>query len=102
TGTTLDESLDWWRDSDRRRVVRARLAQAGVDPDGVIMDATSARKAGLSSTVVFPTGNVAPEGSVIKATAIDASVVDPDGVYRLRGRVRFFTDERDAIEAVKG
>lgn len=102
TGTTLDESLDWWRDSDRRRVVRERLAQAGVDPDTVIMDATSARKAGLSSTVVFPTGNVAPEGSVIKATAIDASVVDPDGVYRLRGRVRFFTDERDAIEAVKG
>lgn len=102
TGTTLDESLDWWRDSERRQAVRSRLEQAGVHPDQVIMDATSARKAGLTSTVVFPTGNVAPEGSVLKATAIDASVVDADGVYRLRGRVRFFTDERDAIEAVKG
>jgi dihydroxyacid dehydratase/phosphogluconate dehydratase len=52
--------------------------------------------------VVFPIGNLAPQGSVVKATAIDASVVDADGVYRHRGPARVFTDERDAIQAVKG
>src|SRR5262249_32921881 len=40
--------------------------------------------------------------SVIKATAIDPSVVDADGVYRHRGPARVFTDEREAIRAVKG
>jgi dihydroxyacid dehydratase/phosphogluconate dehydratase len=35
--------------------------------------------------VAFPVGNIAPEGSVIKATAIDPSVVDDDGVYRHTG-----------------
>lgn len=102
TGEKLDASLDWWRESPRRRVVRERLRAAGVDPDWVILAPDAARSAGLSSTVVFPTGNLAPEGSVIKATAIDASVVDDDGVYRHRGLARVFTDERDAIEAVKG
>jgi dihydroxyacid dehydratase/phosphogluconate dehydratase len=51
---------------------------------------------------VFPLGNLAPQGSVIKATAIDSSLVDADGVYRHRGPARVFTDERDAIDAVKG
>ncbi len=102
TGEKLDTVLDWWRESPRREVVRNRLRAAGVEPEQVIMNADEARAAGLSSTVVFPTGNLAPEGSVIKATAIDASVVDDDGVYRHRGPARVFTDERDAIEAVKG
>ena len=56
----------------------------------------------MSSTVVFPVGNLAPEGSVIKATAIDRSVVGADGVFRHRGPARVFVDERDAIHAVKG
>jgi dihydroxyacid dehydratase/phosphogluconate dehydratase len=60
------------------------------------------RAAGLTSTVVFPVGNLAPEGSVIKATAIDASLVGVDQVYRHVGPARVFTDERTAIEAVKG
>jgi len=51
---------------------------------------------------VFALGNLAPEGSVIKATAIDPSVIDDDGVYRRRGPARVFTDEHDAIQAVKG
>ncbi len=103
TGETLDAVLDWWAGSERRRAVRARLAEGGrVDPDAVIMDADAARRAGLSSTVVFPTGNLAPEGAVIKATALDPTVVDEDGVYRHRGPARVFVDERDAIRAVKG
>src|SRR6186713_3649781 len=103
TGDTLDTTLDWWRDSDRRRDSRARLASgASIMPDDVIKDPDSARRAGFTSTVVFPVGNLAPEGSVLKSTAIDASVVDDDQVYRHTGPARVFADERDAISAVKG
>jgi putative YjhG/YagF family dehydratase len=103
TGDTLAATLDWWEASDRRRVARARLAAAGaVSPDDVIMGPDAARRAGLTSTVVFPVGNLAPEGSVIKSTAIDASLIGEDQVYRHVGPARVFTDERVAIEAVKG
>lgn len=103
TGDTLDTTLDWWEGSDRRREARGRLASAAaVSPDDVIMSPDAARKAGLTSTVVFPVGNIAPEGSVIKATAMDASVVGEGNVYRHVGPARVFADERDAIRAVKG
>ncbi|HXY70024.1 MAG TPA: YjhG/YagF family D-xylonate dehydratase [Gemmatimonadales bacterium] len=103
TGATVDDTLDWWEASERRRAARARLeAAAGVSPDAVIMGPDAARRAGLTSTVVFPVGNLAPEGSVIKATAIDPSVVGADGVYRHRGPARVFADEREAIRAIKG
>ena len=103
TGDKLDTALDWWRDSDRRRFARERLQSSdGIDPDDVIMSADQARQRGLTSTVVFPVGNIAPQGSVIKATAIDPSVVDDDGVYRHRGPARIFTSERAAVRAVKG
>ena len=52
----------------------------GVDPADVIMDPDGARRRGLTSTVTFPKGNLAPGGSVIKSTAIDASMVDENGV----------------------
>src|SRR6185437_14704948 len=45
--------------------------------------------------------NLAPEGSVIKSTAIDPSVVDADGVYRKVGPARVFTSEKAAIAAIK-
>ncbi|HXY19244.1 MAG TPA: YjhG/YagF family D-xylonate dehydratase [Gemmatimonadales bacterium] len=102
TGGTLDATLDWWEASERRRAARSRLAAAGVAPDDVIMGPDAARRAGLASTVVFPVGNLAPEGSVIKATAIDPSVVGKDGVFRHRGPARVFADEREAIRAIKG
>src|SRR5205085_1003456 len=70
--------------------------------DDVIMGPDAARAAGLASTVVFPVGNLAPEGAVIKATALDPSIVGDDQVYRHRGPARVFIDERDAIRAVKG
>jgi putative YjhG/YagF family dehydratase len=102
SGDTLGRVLDWWEASDRRRALREELrAHDGVDPDQVIMSPEGARRAGLTSTVTFPRGNLAPEGSVIKSTAIDPSVVDPDGVYRKRGPARVFTRERDAIAAIK-
>jgi xylonate dehydratase len=103
TGDTLDTTLDWWEPSERRQASRARLASAAaIDPEQVIMSPDAARRAGFTSTVVFPLGNLAPEGSVIKATALDPSVIDDDGIYRHRGPARVFTDEHDAIQAVKG
>ena len=102
TGERLGRVLDWWEGSERRQVLRERLRAAdGVDPDDVIMDPERARQRGLTSTVTFPRGNLAPEGSVIKSTAIDPSVVDADGVYRKTGPARVFTSERAAIAAIK-
>jgi putative YjhG/YagF family dehydratase len=103
TGDTVDATLDWWESSERRQAARARLASASaIEPDHVIMAPDAARRAGLTSTVVFALGNLAPDGAVIKATAIDPSVIDADGVYRHRGPARVFTDEHHAIQAVKG
>ena len=103
TGDKLDAVLDWWQDSERRQLARQRLRDSdGIDPDDVIMSPDRARQRGLTSTVVFPVGNIAPQGSVIKATAIDPSVVGVDGMYRHRGSARVFTSERAAIRALKG
>jgi putative YjhG/YagF family dehydratase len=102
SGETLGRVLDWWEGSERRRALRERLrAQDGVDPDDVIMDEGQATARGLTSTVTFPRGNLAPEGAVIKSTAIDPAVVDADGVYRKTGPARVFTTERAAIAAIK-
>ena len=102
TGRTLRENLDWWETSERRSRFRKRLQeQDGVDPEDVIMDPQRARSRGLTSTVCFPTGNIAPEGSVIKSTAIDPSIVDPDGIFRTTGPIRIFTSEVDANAALK-
>jgi putative YjhG/YagF family dehydratase len=102
TGRPLGRILEWWERSERRARLRALLKERdGVDPDDVIMEPATARRRGLTSTVVFPTGNLAPEGAVIKATAIDPGVVDPDGVYRKRGPARVFVSERAAVAAIK-
>ena len=66
------------------------------------MSPAAARDRGMTSTVCFPLGNLCPQGSVIKATSIDPSVIDEDGVYRKTGPARVFTSERAAIEAIKG
>lgn len=102
TGEPLGRNLDWWEKSERRQRVRGLLMERdGIDPDDVIMSPEAAKARGLTSTVTFPRGNLAPEGSVIKSTAIDPSVVDDDGVYRMTGRARVFVRERDAIRALK-
>lgn len=103
SGRSLGQVLDWWQTSDRRSRLRETLQQIdGVDPDDVIMNPERARARGLTSTVTFPIGNLAPLGSVVKSTAIDPSVVDADGVYRKVGPARVFTRERDAVAAIKG
>jgi putative YjhG/YagF family dehydratase len=103
TGQPLGCSLDWWAQSERRLRLRQVLGNRDrVHPDDVIMSPERARARGLTSTVTFPRGNLAPEGSVIKSTAIDPSVVDADGVYRKVGPARVFTTEKAAIAAIKG
>jgi putative YjhG/YagF family dehydratase len=102
SGDTLDSMLDWWEQSERRVRFRSRLQELdGIDADDVILSPDNARSRGLTSTVCFPHGNLAPEGSVVKSTSIDPSVVGPDGVYRIRGPARIFVTEHDAITAIK-
>jgi len=102
SGDTWDAQLDWWEQSERRQHLRSRLKQnEGVDPDDIIMDPQRARSRGLTSTVCFPHGNLAPDGAVIKSTSIDPSVVDADGVYRMSGPAKVFTSEPAAIAAIK-
>jgi len=102
SGLTLGEQLDAWESSERRARLRASLrANDGVDPDDVIMAPEAAATRGLTSTFCAPVGNLAPEGSVIKATAIDPSVIGADGVYRFTGPARVFVTEPDAIAAIK-
>jgi putative YjhG/YagF family dehydratase len=103
SGETLGAVLDWWAKSERRSRLRALLKERdGVDPDTVIMSPEQAKARGLTSTVTFPRGNLAPDGAVIKSTAIDPSVVDADGVYRKIGPAKVFTTEKAVIAAIKG
>jgi len=102
SGETLGACLDWWEQSPRRATLRQALQeQDNIDPDDVIMSPDRARSRGLSSTVCFPIGNLAPEGSVIKCTAIDPSLVGEDDVYLHTGPARVFVSETAAIRAIK-
>ncbi len=102
SGRKLEDVLDWWEQSERRRRFQQLLLdQDAVDAEDVIMSPARAKERGLTSTVTFPRGNICPEGAVIKSTAIDASVVDADGIYRKEGPARVFHSERDAIAAIK-
>ncbi len=102
TGETLEENLRWWEQSERRRLMKTRLRELdGVDAEDVILSPDRARANGLTATVCFPVGNLAPEGSVIKSTAIDPSLIDADNVYRHTGPARVFVTEEAAIDAIK-
>jgi len=60
-------------------------------------------ESGLGRYAGIPfSGNIAPQGSVIKATSIDPSIIDEDDVYRHTSRARVFVSETDAIKAIKG
>jgi xylonate dehydratase len=102
SGESLDASLDWWQDSPRRHELRQALQQQdGIDPQDVIMSPDRARSSGLTSTICFPAGNLAPEGSVIKSTAIDPSLIDENNTYRHVGPAKVFISETSAIAAIK-
>lgn len=102
SGETLDENLNWWESSARRAALKKRLHDLdGIDPGEVISSPADAKKRGLTSTICFPVGNLAPEGSVIKSTAIAPSLVGADNVYRHVGPARVFITEAAAIDAIK-
>ena len=102
TGETLDENLNWWQQSDRRRTLQQRLNELdGMDASDVIMSRDIAKQRGLAATVCFPVGNLAPEGCVIKSTSIDPSLIDADNIYRHTGPARVFITEAAAIDAIK-
>ena len=102
TGQPLGEVLAWWEASSRRAEVRARLETAeGIDPGDVIFSPARAQARGLARTALFPRGNLAPQGAVIKSTALDPSVLDQHGNYHFVGRARVFTREHEAVRALK-
>jgi putative YjhG/YagF family dehydratase len=102
SGETLDASLNWWQQSERRHTLRHQLQQLdAIDPNDVIMSPDQARSRGLTATICFPSGNLAPEGSVIKSTAIDPTLIDEHNIYRHRGPARVFITETAAIHAIK-
>ena len=102
SGLPLGANLDAWELSERRKKFRELLFQRdGISPDEVIFSPARSAELGLTGTLVFPRGNLAPEGAVVKATAIDASVLDADGVYRKIGPARVFVREKEAMAAIK-
>ena len=103
SGKTVGENLDAWEKSERRKRFRELLLKLdGVSPDEVIFPPEQARARGLTGTLAFPRGNLAPEGSVVKATAIDSSLFDANGIYQHEGPARVFVSEKDAMAAIKG
>ena len=102
SGRTWGEMLGEWEVSQRRKRFKEILKeQEGVDSDEVIMPPVLAQKHKLTSTVTYMRGNLAPEGAVIKSTAIDPDVFDSDGIFRMEGVAKVFTSEASAIEAVR-
>jgi putative YjhG/YagF family dehydratase len=102
TGRTLGENLAWWEKSERRQRLREKLhALDGINPDDVIMAPAQARARGLASTITFLRGNLAPEGALVKSTAIAPDLIGADGIYRHEGPARVFTSEAHAIAALK-
>ncbi|WP_153720691.1 YjhG/YagF family D-xylonate dehydratase [Sporosarcina cascadiensis] len=102
TGKTLGENLVWWEKSERRVKMKQRLIEAdGIQPEEVIMNPQQAKARGMSSTITFPVGNIAPEGSIIKSTSIDPEVIDENGIYYHKNIAKVFSSERKAIAAIK-
>ncbi len=102
SGRSLGDNLAWWEKSERRVRLREKLRQLdGIDPGDVIMPAPQARECGLTSTVTFLRGNLAPDGALVKSTAIAPQLIGADGVFLHEGPARVFTSENQAIAAIK-
>nr|WP_255437518.1 YjhG/YagF family D-xylonate dehydratase [Thalassobacillus sp. CUG 92003] len=102
TGETLGENLAWWEHSDRRKQMKARLEAADhIRAEDVILSPEKAKERGLTSTITFPIGNIAPEGAIIKSTSIDPAMLDEDGVYYHKNEIKVFTSEQQGIEAIR-
>src|SRR5262249_15256334 len=97
TGMTVGENLKWWEGSERRKRFNEALARAdSVDANDVIV----ASGGGFGGTLIVRRGNLAPEGSVVKISAMDPGLWKDD-VYEHVARARVFVTEDQAIEAVR-
>lgn len=102
SGEKLGDVLDWWERSDNRQLAREQLTKCdNVDPNNVIFSPEKSKVMGMTSTITFPIGNIAPDGSVVKSTSIDPSMLDEDGIFRHKGEAKVFTSEKDVIKAIK-
>ena len=102
SGGTLADLLRWWKTSERRERFREiLLREDGVDPANVILSPTAAAEKGLKGTMAFLRGSLAPQGAIVKATAIDPRAVSATGIYRHTGPARVFTSEHAAMAAIK-
>jgi putative YjhG/YagF family dehydratase len=102
SGASLNEVLDAWEKSARRRKFRRLLQELdGIEPDEVILPPEKAKACGLSGTLLFPEGNLMPEGAVIKSTAVDPKLLDSQGTYRHEAQVKVFVSEAAAMEAIR-
>ncbi len=102
TGRPLGENLAWWEKSARRTRLREKLRSLdGIDAGDVIMSAASARARGLTSTITFLRGNLAPEGALVKSTALAPQLVGAGGMFLHEGPARIFASEAHAIAAIK-
>lgn len=102
TGKTVGENLQAWEESERRLRFREILrAEDGVDPDDVVMSPERAGSMGIARTLAFLSGNLAPDGAIVKATAIAAELFAADETYHHQDCARVFVDEAGAIAAVK-
>ena len=101
TGAPLGEVLSWWEASEGRARCRSALSEHdGVHPDEVVVPPERAARLGMASTISFLTGNLAPEGAIVKSTAISPELM-AGGRFEHEGPARMFVRESDAIRAIK-
>jgi putative YjhG/YagF family dehydratase len=101
-GATVEEVLDAWEKSSRRRKFRRLLQEFdGVAPEEVILPPKNAAERGLAGTLLFPRGNLMPEGAVIKSTAVDPKLLDAQRIYHHEAPVKVFVSEAAAMEAIR-
>ena len=102
TGNNIEKNLEDWEKSERRKRFKEVLYNKdGVNPDDVIMPISKVSEKGLARTLAFLSGNLAPEGAVVKSTSISPKLYSNSGDYFQEGNARVFTDENSAISAVK-
>ena len=102
TGKNIDQNLDDWQKSERRtRFKEILYTKDGVDPEDVIMSPDKASEKGIARTLAFLSGNLAPQGAIVKSTSISPNLYSSSGNYYHEGRARVFYDESAAIAAVK-
>jgi len=92
TGKTLGENLEDLRNSDYYDKCDKYLAQVGRKRTDIIRDFDNAF--GTNGSIAILKGNLAPEGSVVKHTAV------PKEMFKAILRARPFDSEEEAIAAV--